>query len=143
MKTKYSDEFTYDQLIGYGNHLGFDMVLLDSPEMARLWFSDEDFPIDFIIEENVLLIRTVFVAEAPSTDDYAEFILRFKGKEGATKIKPNYENGKIWPMIWTSIGLTDLDPEELLEAIKGIYRTTKNFGDEALARFSLRKQFEE
>lgn len=143
MDTILSQEFTYEHLVGYMGHLGYVVSHLDSPEMVRLWFSDEDFPIDLIIDGNSLLIRTVFLAEAPATEEYAEFILRFKGKEGATKIKPNYENGKIWPMIWTSIGLSDLDPEELNESLKGIYRTTKSFGEEALARFSLRKQFEE
>lgn len=138
-----AEGFTYEQLAGYLELQGWEANKLDSPEMLRLWFEDEDFPIDLIIDGNSLLIRTVYVAQAPSSEEYAEFILRFTGKEGATKIKPNYENGKIWPMFWTSIGLSDLDPEELLQAIVGLYRTTKSFGEEALARFSLRKQFEE
>lgn len=143
MANQSEEVFTYDHLAGYLALQGWEADKLDSPEMLRLWFVDEDFPIDLIIDGNSLLIRTVYVAQASSSEEYAEFILRFTGKEGATKIKPNYENGKIWPMIWTNIGLSDLDPEELLQALIGIHKTTKSFGDEALARFSLRKQFEE
>jgi len=137
--------FNYDHLLGFGEYLGWNLVHLENPEMVRLWIndnSDDDFPIDLIISEGELLARSVYVKESDLSEDYAQFILRFNRKEGPTKIKPNIENGRVWPMIWTSISLNDLEPPELFQLVMGLYRTTLNFGEEALSRFALRKQFE-
>ena len=140
------DTFSYEHLLGFGEYFGWNMVHLENPEMVRLWINDsagEGFPMDLLIIDGELLARTVFVEESEVTEEYAQFILRFNRKEGATKIKPNIENGRIWPMIWTSIGLSDIEPRELRQLITGLYRTTVNFGEEALSRFSLRKQWKE
>lgn len=141
MKT-HEQDFTYEHILGFGELLGLPMTMMENPEMVRMWGSDMDFPIDFIIVDQKLLARAVFVKEGEANEEYAEFILRFRDKEGATRIKPNLESGRIWPMIWTGIGISDLDPEELRDVGLGLFRTTRTFGEEALSRFSLRKQFE-